>query len=120
MSGEASTTFECFGARCSVHVIGPGAAGPSERRPHPCQPLCRHDNTLDPGAGNVNEGRCVLGPIDQTCALAHQVTCTSDANCSSGQTCMVRGSATDKVCAQAPSDVSGDCNVPPPAPAGGR
>jgi cysteine-rich repeat protein len=41
-----------------------------------CEPLCRQ------GVGeDVGEGRCVLGPVDRTCAQAHQITCTQDADC---------------------------------------
>lgn len=61
---------------CSVDGDCPGGIGP-----HPCQPLCRHDNTLDPGLAGADEGRCVLGPVDRTCAQAHQITCTQDADC---------------------------------------
>ncbi len=56
---------------CTVDGDCPGGIGP-----HPCQPLCRQ------GAGeDVGEGRCVLGPVDRTCAQAHQITCTQDADC---------------------------------------
>ena len=34
----------------------PGGTGP-----HPCQPLCRHDEALDPSPAGADEGRCVPG-----------------------------------------------------------
>ena len=64
---------------CAVDGDCPGGIGP-----HPCQPLCRHDDTLDPGVGHENEGRCVKGPVDQTCAGASQITCTQSSNCVGG------------------------------------
>ncbi len=64
------------GQDCTVDGDCPGGIGP-----HPCQPLCRHDDTLDPGAAGANEARCVLGPVDKTCAQAHQITCTQDSDC---------------------------------------
>src|SRR5207244_3249514 len=67
------------GLDCTVDGDCPGGSGA-----HPCQPLCRHDASLDPGAGNVNEGRCVLGPSPGTCAAAAQVSCTADTDCVGG------------------------------------
>jgi cysteine-rich repeat protein len=67
------------GLECSADGDCPGGTGT-----HPCQPLCRHDSALDPGPGGVNEGRCVLGPVDKTCAAASQITCSQDSDCIGG------------------------------------
>ncbi len=56
---------------CSVDADCPGGIGP-----HPCQPLCRQEV-----GGEVGDARCVLGPVDRTCAGAHQITCNQDADC---------------------------------------
>ena len=61
---------------CTTDGDCPGGVGA-----HPCQPLCRHDESLDPGLAGANEGRCVLGPVDRTCAQASQITCTQDSDC---------------------------------------
>ncbi len=56
---------------CSVDGDCPGGIGP-----HPCQPLCRQE-----AGGETGDARCVLGPVDRTCAGASQITCTQDSDC---------------------------------------
>ena len=56
---------------CTVDADCPGGIGPN-----PCRPLCRQEVGGLPG-----DARCVLGPVDRTCAQAHQITCTQDSDC---------------------------------------
>jgi hypothetical protein len=92
--------------------------------------------TCQPGRNACENGALVCrgarGPQTETCngqddncdgvidgtVVGSARACTADSGCTSGQLCMVRTGATDRVCAQAPSDVGGDCDVPPAAPAG--
>lgn len=56
-----------------------------------CKPLCRSiAGQTRPGEGvqAVGEGECAAGPLDQTCSGAHQVTCTTDAQCVGLGTCI--------------------------------
>ncbi len=57
------------------------------------------------------------GVIDGTIPSGGPTTCTQNSDCPSGQLCMTTSSNT-KVCALPPTDAGGDCDVPPPAPAG--
>ncbi len=47
-----------------------------------CKPLCRQDPA--PGV-NPGEGRCVIGPADQTCAGAPEIGCTDNGGCPTGK-----------------------------------
>jgi hypothetical protein len=47
-----------------------------------CVPLCRQDPT--PGAA-AGEGRCVIGPADQTCQGAPEIGCTDNGGCPTGK-----------------------------------
>ncbi len=58
------------GLSCTTDANCPGAPAGA------CKPLCRQI-VGDP----VGEGQCVAGPIDRTCAQAHQVTCSTDTDC---------------------------------------
>src|SRR6185295_17077773 len=70
---------------CSTDADCPGAPTGA------CHPLCRSiAGQTRPGQGvqAVGEGECVAGPLDQTCSGAHQVTCTTDAQCVGLGTCV--------------------------------
>ncbi len=62
------------GLACSSDANCPGAPAGA------CKPLCRQI-VGEP----VGEGVCVAGPIDQTCAGAHEVGCQNNSDCPSGK-----------------------------------
>jgi hypothetical protein len=45
-----------------------------------CVPLCRQI-----GGENLGEGECIAGPIEETCANAPEIGCTSTSGCPSGK-----------------------------------
>ncbi len=56
------------------------------------------------------------GVIDGIVPASGAVACTSNANCTGGTICMVRSSASDKVCATPDPEVGQACDPPPTAP----
>ena len=81
-------------------------------------PKCSGNTTPQTEICNGQDDDCD-GVIDGTIPSSGATTCTKDSDCPSTQICVARTGPSDMVCVIPPSDAVGDCDVPPPAPAGG-